>query len=134
VAPAPDPHEPDRSREAAPDEGPPPQEERADEPFEPSLLAEVLRQTADAEGQAEPVPRAVVESLREVFRRHEGRSFDLASAAEDLVEAVLRDQFPGDAEELRRAAARELARVLIEDPTSRERIEKLWSCLKEQSE
>lgn len=98
---------------------------------EPSLLESVLRQTAALTGSEDPVDDEEMAAVEEVARRLKGHAFALEPVVVDLVGAMLLVEFgrqwtsPG----LWEVVSRRIARVLFEDPTSRTRLETLWTRL-----
>ena len=107
-----------------------PEPEKSGAKLDPALFAEVLRQTADELDEAEPLPERFLDGLKEAARRRPGQPFEPLPVTEELLESVLRVQFPNDSEQLRKSVARKVARVMADDPYCRARIESLWSRLR----
>jgi hypothetical protein len=96
---------------------------------EMNLLETALERAEKVLSGDDPLELADVEAVRAVGRRRPGEAFSLEPVAIELVEAVLRAQFPGieDRNDLGREIARYIARTLWEDDYSRVRLEALWS-------
>jgi hypothetical protein len=101
----------------------------------PVLLDQVVSETSAklaSENQLDPAVRAV---LVEVARRFVGQPLVLDPTGAALLEGLLRAEFPLFAERpaLLAKAAREVARVLLADPTAHRRLENLWAELAEEA-
>lgn len=93
----------------------------------------VLRETLAAADPDAPLEAAELEALLQVARRHGNADLSLQPVAVELVEAVLWTRFRavsgrGD---LWQSLAVRIAATLWEDPTSRGRLQVLWSRLTE---
>jgi hypothetical protein len=94
------------------------------------LLEKVVEQTLLSLGGSEPSSPEDKAALREVARRHNGRSFGLEPVAVEMVEAVLRDQLEQlRTHQSRRAMVVEIATTLYEDQDSHDRLLALWNKL-----
>jgi hypothetical protein len=99
------------------------------------LLDHVMSETAAQLAEPEQLDPAVRTRLLEVARRFAGQPLILESTGAALFEALLATEFSLFAERpaLLSKAAREVARVLLADPTSHRRVEHLWQTLSEEA-
>ncbi len=93
------------------------------------LLDQVLFQTAMNSLQAPPGDAGLRKVLANVAELHHGQLLELDPVVVDLVHATLASQFPlfGSQQRNWRAVSEKIARVLWDDPTARERLQKLWN-------
>lgn len=99
------------------------------------LLEQVLQQTA-VNALADPAGnQAVREALTEVAARYENQPLALEPVVVELIHATLATQFPLYQSQQRdwRAVSASIARILWDDPQSRERLGHLWEELGSQS-
>ena len=94
----------------------------------PELLEAVLRTTLAASGSEETVDPQTRQALAEVALRHRGKPVRDPPVAQELVAAVLRDQFgaivsaPAAWEDL----TSQVAQTLLDDPAASRRLECMW--------
>lgn len=115
-------------------------EAAASEPAAPGdlpspLLDQVMSETAAQLSEPSQLDPAVRAQLVSVARRFAGQPLELEPTGAALFEALLAAEFPLFAERpaLLGKAAREVARLLLADPTSHRRIEHLWQTLSEEA-
>jgi hypothetical protein len=95
-------------------------------------LENVLRATLAICASDEPLDAADLERLRKVARRYAPSPLVNTHVVADLVFAVLEGHFLGGrvAEEVVwRTTANQIAQTLMDDPISRERLERFWTRL-----
>ena len=104
---------------------------RSQQARDPDLLRQVLAETSEICGVDEPLDEADAAALHEVARRHRGEPLVLDPIGVELVQALLRSHFPTQphASQLWQAIAVKIALTLLEDPTSKKRLEALWTAL-----
>ncbi|HWA97557.1 MAG TPA: hypothetical protein VG713_03670 [Pirellulales bacterium] len=99
------------------------------EPAEPNpealerILDQTLRSAQDPAGPDDPT------MFDEVARAHAGEPFTVEPIAVDLVRAALRSQMNAGWSPALEGASKCIAVSLCDDPTSRQRLERLWSTL-----
>jgi len=94
----------------------------------PELLEAVLRTTLAASGAEEPIDAPTQQALAEVAQRHRGKPVRDPPVAQELVAAVLRDQFGAivSAPATWEGLTSQVAQTLLEDPAAARRLETLW--------
>ncbi len=118
----------DLSRPAEDEAAAHPRESRPKEARDPDLLGRVLAETSEICGVDEPLDEADAAALREVARRFHGQPLVLDPIGVELVQTLLRSHFPAQPHDsqLWQAIAAKIALTLMDDPTSRKRLEALW--------
>ena len=92
-----------------------------------SLLERVLRQTLEICGPDEPIDPAEMQALREVAARYRGRPLEIEPVAVELVAAAIDGFCPAKKNtEFRRHLALQVARTLMDDPSTFARMNALW--------
>jgi hypothetical protein len=96
-----------------------------------ALLDRVLQQTLAICQPGEPLDAAEMRALRDVADRHRGRPLEFEPVAVELVAAAIDGLCPAkkNAEFWRNLSA-QVARILIDDPSSFARLNALWIRLK----
>jgi len=91
------------------------------------LLERVLRQTLEICGPDEPIDAAEMQALREIAARYRGRPLELEPVAVELVTAAIGGICPAkNNAEFWASIARQVARVLMDDPSTFARMNSLW--------
>jgi hypothetical protein len=91
------------------------------------LLERVLRQTLAVCGPDEPIDATEMQALREVAARYRGRPLELEPVAVDLVAAAIDGLCPSRKNgEFWRNVTLQVARLLMDDPSSFARMNALW--------
>jgi len=108
-----------------------PAEQSADSTANGELMDRVLQETLAATDADTPLDPTELAALIDVARRHCGQTPTLASIVVELVEAVLATRFGGvsDGGDRWRSMSSAIAETLMDDPTSRDRLESLWTRL-----
>lgn len=97
------------------------------------LLEQVLASTPLSAGEVNSLPPEELESLKQVARRHPGRTFSARPVLEELIEAMLGKQLRGmvASPAARAALVSEIAQTLYDDDATRARLEAMWLRLAE---
>ncbi|MCC6126793.1 MAG: hypothetical protein IT426_17660 [Pirellulales bacterium] len=96
-------------------------------PADSALLERVLRQTLEICGPNEPIDAAEMRALREVAERHRGRPLELEPVAVELVAAAIDGICPTEKNsDLWRNISAQVARILMDDPSTFARMKSLW--------
>jgi len=104
-----------------------------DAPDSANLMDRVLEETlaaTDADAALEP---GEVDALKQVARRHPNEPLTLSPVATELVGAVLSTRFGHlrDKAEHWQSMSSTIAETLMDDPSSRDRLQSLWARLSE---
>lgn len=101
---------------------------------DPALLERVLQQTATAADAARVTSNAEILRLRAVANRRKELPLTLEPVVVEMVQAVLGNEFAGiENDPVRfRAMTVEIARALMDDPAAQQRLEAMWTKLREQ--
>jgi hypothetical protein len=92
-----------------------------------TLLERVLRQTLDICQPGEPIDPAEMQALHEVADRYRDRPLELEPVAVELVAAAIDGICPTTKNsEFWRNIALQVARILMDDPSTRTRMNSLW--------
>ncbi len=97
------------------------------------LMERVLEETLAATDAAAPLEPRELEALKEVARRHPDEPLTLLPVATELVRAVLSTRFGHlrDGTESWQSMTSTIAETLMDDPSSRDRLQSLWAQLSE---
>ena len=92
-----------------------------------ALLERVLRQTLEVCGPDEPIDPAEMRALRNVAERYRGRPLDLEPVAVELVASAIDGVCPAKKNaEFWRNLTLQVARILMDDPSTFTRMNSLW--------
>ncbi len=102
-------------------------------PLDPALLERVVKQTLAAADVQDESTNADLQRLRSIAHRRKGQNLVLEPVVIEMVRAMLGAEFAGlDADPERfREISMKIARALLDDPVSCQRLENLWSRLAE---
>ena len=105
----------------------------AEAPDQSDLMERVLEETLAATDSDASLEPGELEALKEVARRHANEPLTLSPVANELVGAVLSARFGSLREktEQRQSVSSTIAETLMDDPSSRERLQSLWARLSE---
>ena len=102
-------------------------------PDQSDLMDRVLEETLAAADAGASLDPGELEALKEVARRHANEPLTLSPVATELVEAVLSTRFGRlrDKVEQWQSISSAIAETLMDDPSSRDRLQSLWARLSE---